>query len=155
VPSSVSDVAAKTVDFMTGGAASDIACNGLTWKNGLTGGASIAMTFVPGGRIGELGEQLAAKAGHDAEQQALKDIVDEASNGGRKALSRDDAETVLDWADEYNYPGRRSNPTDVTGDHPRSPVWNGQPHIHIPGAGRNGHVPVEPGVNPRTVSRGR
>lgn len=30
--------------------------------------------------------------------------------------------------------------------------WNipgNPPHIHIPGAGRGGHVPVQPGVTPR------
>lgn len=36
---------------------------------------------------------------------------------------------------------------DVTGDHVGS--WHGGPHIHLPGAGRSGHVPVEPGVRPR------
>jgi len=82
-------------------------------------------------------------------QQALKDVVDEVTNGGRKALSAEDAETVLDWADEYNHPGTRASPGDVS-----SPSnWTGHPdqppHIHLDGAGRGGHVIVEPGVKPR------
>lgn len=59
-----------------------------------------------------------------------------------------DAETVLDWADEVGYPGVRASAADVTGNHPGS-YWEGRPHIHIPGAGRGGHVPVDPGVTPR------
>jgi len=85
---------------------------------------------------------------HTPDQQALKDLVEEATNGGRKPLSVDDAETVLDWADEVNYPGWRAKPGDVA--NPSN--WDaagGQPHIHIPGAGRSGHVPVQPGVRPR------
>jgi hypothetical protein len=74
---------------------------------------------------------------------ALRELVDEVTHRGRKALSVDDAETVLKWADEINYPGVRASFNDVTGKH-----WIG-PHIHIPGAGRGGHVPVKPGVRPR------
>ena len=47
------------------------------------------------------------------DQKALKEIVDEVSLGGRKPLSVDDAETILDWADEANYPGWRAKPGDV------------------------------------------
>jgi len=42
----------------------------------------------------------------------------------------------------------RAKPNDVTGNHPGT-KWDGKSHIHIPGAGRGGHVPVEPGVRPR------
>jgi hypothetical protein len=42
----------------------------------------------------------------------------------------------------------RAKPNDVTGNHPGT-QWDGKPHIHIPGAGSGGHVPVEPGVRPR------
>jgi RHS repeat-associated protein len=83
------------------------------------------------------------------DQRALKDLVDEVTNGGRKPLSVDDANTVLDWADEVQYPGARAKPGDVSSPsnwtgHPNQP-----PHIHLPGAGRGGHVPVQPGVQPR------
>jgi hypothetical protein len=80
--------------------------------------------------------------------RALRDLVNDATNGGRKPLSVDDANAVLDLAQEINYPGWRAGPGDVA-----SPSnWaggGGQPHIHIPGAGRGGHVPVAPGVAPR------
>jgi hypothetical protein len=71
------------------------------------------------------------------------ELVDEATLGGRKPLPVGDAETVLDWAAEVNYPGWRAGPGDVGGGH-----WQG-PHINIPGAGRSGHVPVVPGVTSR------
>ena len=79
------------------------------------------------------------------DQQALKELVDETTLGGRRPLPTDQAETVLDWAEEVNYPGWRAGPGDVAGDH-----WIG-PHINLPGTGRpGGHVPVDPGVGPRT-----
>ncbi len=81
------------------------------------------------------------------DQRALKELVDEATLGGRKPLSVDDADTILDWAREYNYPGVRASPGDVGV--PSNWTANPQPHIHIPGAGRGGHVPVQPGVQPR------
>jgi len=78
------------------------------------------------------------------DQQALKELVDEATHGGRRPLSVEEAETILDWAEEVNYPGWRAGPGDVAGDH-----WIG-PHIHLTGAGRpGGHVPVDIGVLPR------
>lgn len=81
------------------------------------------------------------------DQQALKELVNEASAGGRRALSRSDAETVLDWAEETGYPGVRAHPNDVSD--PSNWQANPVPHVHIPGAGRGGHVPVEAGVRPR------
>src|SRR5690606_23531359 len=39
-------------------------------------------------------------ARHSPDQQALRELVDEETHGGRRPLSRDDAETILDWADE-------------------------------------------------------
>lgn len=82
-------------------------------------------------------------------QQVLRELVDEATHGGRKPLSVNDAEAVLNWADEIKYPGVRAKPGDVVSPsnwlgHPSQP-----PHIHIPGAGRGGHVPVDVGVKPR------
>jgi len=87
-------------------------------------------------------------ARHSPDQQALRELVDEETHGGRRPLSRDDAETILDWADEVRYPGARATANDVTGNHPGT-QWHRRPHIHIPGAGRGGHVPVQPGVKPR------
>ena len=81
------------------------------------------------------------------DQRALKDLVDEVTHGGRKPLSVEDAETVLDWAEEVDYPGLRAGPGDVA--NPSNWTANPVPHIHIPGAGRGGHVPVQPGVTPR------
>jgi hypothetical protein len=81
------------------------------------------------------------------DQQALKELVDEATNGARKPLPVGDAETILDWADETKYPGVRAGAGDVA----RPSNWDagaGQPHIHVPGIG-TGHIPVEDGVKPR------
>ncbi|NJL26806.1 MAG: hypothetical protein HC897_02465 [Thermoanaerobaculia bacterium] len=78
---------------------------------------------------------------------ALKELVDEATQGGRKVLSREDAETVLDWAFELNYPGTRAKAGDVST--PSNWGANPVPHIHLPHAGRKGHIPVEAGVTPR------
>jgi len=89
-----------------------------------------------------------AKYGPDtADQRALREIVNETTNGGRKPLTVDQAETVLDWATEVKLPGARAVPSDVIGNHPGT-KFDGIPHIHIPGVG-NGHIPVAPGVNPR------
>ena len=53
------------------------------------------------------------------------------------------------FVDEIKYPGIRAKPGDVSD--PSN--WDGHPdrppHIHVPGAGRGGHVPVAPGVLPR------
>ena len=83
------------------------------------------------------------------DQQALRELIDEVTHTGRKPLSIDDAETILDWADETKYPGVRAKPGDVADPsnwigHPNRP-----PHVHIPGAGRSGHVPVDSGVKSR------
>jgi len=84
---------------------------------------------------------------HTPDQRALRELVDEATNRGRKPLSREDAETVLEWAQETNYPGVRAAPGDVAD--PSNWKANPVPHIHMSGAGRGGHVPVAPGVRPR------
>ncbi len=80
---------------------------------------------------------------HTPDQQALVDLVNRETRGGRTPLSASQAETVLDWAAEVGLPGVRASLEDVTGGH-----WIST-HIHIPGAGRGGHVPVLPGVRPR------
>jgi len=83
------------------------------------------------------------------DQRALLELVDETPNGGRRPLSVEDAEYVLQLAGELRFPGVRAGIEDVA-----SPSnWTatgGLPHIHLPGAGRNGHVWVEPGVPPRS-----
>jgi hypothetical protein len=45
------------------------------------------------------------------------------------------------------YPGILAKPGDVA--NPSNWNKNPIPHIHIPNAGRHGHVPVQPGVLPR------
>jgi hypothetical protein len=78
------------------------------------------------------------------DQQALKELVEEATNRGRNPLSNDNADTVLDWADETDFPGWRAGPNDVGGAHGPGP------HINLPGVGdHGGHIPIEPGVCPR------
>ena len=61
-----------------------------------------------------------------------------------------EAETVLDWADEVNYSGWRAGANDVSvpSNWIGRPGHPDEPHIHIPGVG-SGHVPVDPGVGPR------
>jgi hypothetical protein len=84
------------------------------------------------------------------DQEALKGLVDEVKEGGKRPLAPEEAETILDWADEANYPRRRASPGDVAD--PSN--WKGHPerlpHVHLPGAGRGGHIPVQSGVRPRT-----
>ncbi len=67
------------------------------------------------------------------DQEALKDIIQEETLGGRKPLSDEDADTVLDWADELGIDGARD---DRGKDH-----WEGGEHIHVPGSGL-GHIPT-------------
>jgi hypothetical protein len=67
VPSQVSDVAARAVDVITNGAASDIACNGLTWKNATEAGVNLAMTLVPGGAEAREGLAMGRVAAGEAE----------------------------------------------------------------------------------------
>jgi RHS repeat-associated protein len=84
---------------------------------------------------------------HTPDQRALKDLAEDVTNKGTKPLSREDAETVLDWAREVGYPGVRASAGDLAS--PSNWTANPVPHIHLPGTGRHGHVPVLPGVRPR------
>jgi RHS repeat-associated protein len=102
------------------------------------------LPFLPGSSFWK---RLCEGCRHTPDQRALKELVDEVSNRGTKPLSRADAETVLDWASEIDYPGWRAGAGDVSS--PSNWRANPVPHIHLPGAGRGGHVPVEPGVRPR------
>jgi len=109
---------------------------------------------LPDGRIAGDGPGAALRGSTGGrmtpDQQALKELVDDATLAGRKPLSAADAETVLDWADEVSYPRARAGAGDVT----TPSNWAGrpghpqEPHIHIPGVG-SGHIPVDPGVAPR------
>ena len=90
---------------------------------------------------------LAPKGPMTPDQRALKELVDETTLGGRKPLPVDQADTVLDWADEVGYPGIRAKPGDV-GSPSNWPGGGNKPHIHVPGVG-SGHIPVQPGVKPR------
>jgi RHS repeat-associated protein len=91
--------------------------------------------------------------GMNEDQQAIKDLADEATNGGRVPLSPEEADILIEWAQEYDYPNWDAAPGDI-GHGGLNPNWDpkktgeGQPHIHLPGAGRGGHVPVEPGMTP-------
>lgn len=78
------------------------------------------------------------------DQQALQELVNEATNGGRVPLSAADAKTVGDWAGETGYPGARAASGDVAS--PSNWGANPVPHVHLPGVGRGGHIPVEPGA---------
>jgi len=80
---------------------------------------------------------------HTDDQILFKDLVDEASNGGRKELTMEEANAILDLAEEVKYPGWRAGPGDVGG------TWaGGEGHIHIPGVG-SGHINVPLGLPPR------
>ncbi|MCF3107859.1 hypothetical protein LL912_03620 [Niabella sp. CC-SYL272] len=73
-----------------------------------------------------------------ADQIALKELVHEASLGGRKALSAVDTKAAIELAKDVKYPGFRATPSDMA---PFNNHWIGGPHIHIPGVG-NGHIPI-------------
>ena len=72
------------------------------------------------------------------DQAALRTIVNEATNYGRKKLSVADTETVIDWAKQSNYPGFRASASDLAD----PSHWVKGPHIHMENVGRSGHVPV-------------
>ena len=82
------------------------------------------------------------------DQRALRELINETTNGARKPLTVDQAETILDWATEVELPGARALLSDVTGNHPGK-FMDGKPHIHMPGVGKDGHILVAPGVKPR------
>jgi hypothetical protein len=83
------------------------------------------------------------------DQIAFQELVREISNGGRRPIPVEGAEIIMDWAQELNYTGFRAGIRDVSV--PSNWSGNGgQPHIHLYGVGKSGHIPVEPGVRPRT-----
>ncbi|MCG8636066.1 MAG: DUF6531 domain-containing protein [Desulfobacterales bacterium] len=70
---------------------------------------------------------------HSPDQQALNDLIDEQTLGGRKPLSEEEVDTILDWGEELGIDGVRD---DRGKDH-----WKGGDHIHVPGSGI-GHIPA-------------
>jgi len=64
---------------------------------------------------------------HTPDQEAISDLVKEAGN---KGVSNIDADTLLDWSEEYHFPARD--------DRGKPPHWVGGEHIHIGPK----HVPV-------------
>ncbi len=91
----------------------------------------------------------AAAATQSADRQALNSLIKEATNGGRTPLDVEDANTILGWAEEQKIPGVRAGKGDVN----VPSNWNArpdQPHIHIPNTGVGNHIPVKPGLPPRT-----
>jgi RHS repeat-associated protein len=145
---SIADASAGFGDTVTLGLTKDVR----EWINGDPGVNYCDPAYGAGG-LGALaltweipGEDDAEAARLAGERQALRDLVNEVTNGGRTPLSPEDAETVGDWAKEVGYPGARATPGDVAD--PSNWNANPVPHVHIPGAGRGGHVPVEPGTAP-------
>ena|GEM_PF-3308229 len=66
---------------------------------------------------------------YDPDQSALIDLAKEAEN--KQNLTQNDAQTLIDWANEYKAPAR----DDTQKDH-----WGNVPHIHI---GPVNHIPVK------------
>ncbi|MDJ1505189.1 LamG-like jellyroll fold domain-containing protein [Xanthocytophaga agilis] len=75
------------------------------------------------------------------DQEALKDLVYEATLKGTRALSPGDTRAVIELAEEIGYPGFRATASDMVsvGNH-----WVKGPHIHLPGAVKGGHVQITP-----------
>jgi len=83
---------------------------------------------------------LGSGARMTADQIALKELVHEATLGGRKAISEYEANAIMDMAEDIGYPGFSRAAADfrTVGNH-----WVGGPHINFPGVG-NGHISVVP-----------
>lgn len=66
-----------------------------------------------------------AEKRHTPDQEALSDLV---KGAGKKGVSNADADTLLDWAKEYDFPAR-----DDRGkvDEQGKPHWEGGEHIHL------------------------
>jgi RHS repeat-associated protein len=143
----VSNASAGALDFLTFGGSTKLAGEVFGFNaNCANFGTAGEVGAVLGVGLGLFDGATEAELAARGEQQALKDIVNEATNGGRTPLSPQDGQTVLEWAKELQYPGARATPGDLAS--PSNWKANPVPHIHLPGAGRGGHVPVEPGVQP-------
>ena len=69
---------------------------------------------------------------HTPDQEAISDLV---KQSGKKGVSNSDADTLLDWAKEYDFPHR---------DDRGQGHWkakDGVDHIHI---GQNNHIEIKP-----------
>ena len=82
-----------------------------------------------------------ARYGPDtADQRALRELIDETSNKGHKPLSTDNANTLMDMAEEVGFRVRASaNDLKPINNH-----WKRGPHIHID----EKHIPV---ATPTTI----
>jgi len=109
--SGVSNVAAGALDYLTLGMSTELAGDVFGFNADCTsfGSGGTLLGVVIGAFDGEDEAEIALRA----EQAALRDIVDEATNGGRTALSAEDAKTVGEWASETKYPGARASSGDV------------------------------------------
>ena len=67
------------------------------------------------------------------DRQALNDLINEQIQGGRRPLSDNDADQVLEWAKEQNIPGTRDDRGEGH--------WEGGDHIHVPQSGVR-HIPT-------------
>ncbi|MFI0436106.1 MAG: hypothetical protein ACH350_10375, partial [Parachlamydiaceae bacterium] len=76
----------------------------------------------------DLDEEENKKKKHSPDQQALSDLV---KQSGKKGVTNIDADTLLEWANEYEFPARDDR--DII-----PPHWVGGNHIHIGPK----HVPV-------------
>jgi hypothetical protein len=79
------------------------------------------------------------------------------NKGGRKPLSKGDAEALQDLARQVKYPGFRVTKDDLaTKDNHWKPdpknQPEGQPHIHMPGVKKDDHIPVEPGTEVKFIT---
>ena len=90
-------------------------------------------------QVGELGV-LVHNSCSTPDQQALRQLVHEATLGGRKALDHSQARSALELAKQVGLTTRASV-ADITGAH-----WIG-PHIHINGIGIS-HIRILPGFKP-------
>jgi RHS repeat-associated protein len=118
----------------SGTASADPCHHGAALGYGALTAGMILMNAIPGeGKAAEM----------TADQIALKELVEEATLGGRKALNAADTEAVMQWAKETQYPGYRASPGDLA--NPSNWKANPVPHITMPGTGRSGgHIPVTP-----------
>ena len=116
----------------TGLVAVPIIVAGFTALGAYTGHAAEELGYALGSVINSLLEANACPK-NSPDQQALNDLIRDATLGGRRPLSNDDADTILQWADELGTPGAR--------DDRNTTHWEGGPHIHIPGSGIR-HIPA-------------
>jgi RHS repeat-associated protein len=132
--------AIETIGFGPEDLPADTAAGAILAESYLAGDATAAAT--------ESAEATTNAAIQSADRQALNGLIKEATNYGNVPMSVENANTVLDWAEEQGISNVRAGSSDVS----VPSNWSAnpsQPHIHIPDTGLGGHIPVEPGVAPR------